>query len=413
MSFTVEVALEQLAPTIKCDISWSTGPIYVVCDVGGTNARVGFAQAAKNELFRGLRIVYVRFTVTKKDVRQLVEFFDQVLQHLKAGLSVGATAFLSRVASGAVSVPGPVTNGEFAGPFNNLNGIARLADYPVELFPKGRSTLLNDLEAGAYGVLALSNAGLLSKYFKVMWKGTQWDALSDGKPAGSTIGRGRCMVVAPGTGVGSSLIHYTGVSDSYSVLALECGSLSMTWCANEDSKYVQALAGYMASKARVPGSLDSTVAPIWEAASNGSGLEFNYAYEKEGPKASAPLKSAPEVAKLAKDGGDPAAVAAMDRLYKNLMGLAAETTMQFLPLTCVLMGDSIVANSFYFDRPENVIRLRARLKEHSMERNFELLSRTTFLRQVRNVNINLLGCLGFGSQRSIATDRVAPTKSHL
>ncbi|CBZ26083.1 glucokinase 1-like protein [Leishmania mexicana MHOM/GT/2001/U1103] len=411
MSLTVEIQLEQLAPTIKGDASWSTGPIYVVCDVGGTNARVGFAQGAQHDR-SGLHIIYVRFKVTKHDIRQLLEFFDAVLQHLKKNLPNRAAHFLRRVASGAVSVPGPVTNGQLGGPFNNLKGIAQLADYPAELFPKGRSALLNDLEAGSYGVLALSNAGMLSDYFKVMWKGTQWDALSEGKPVGSTIGRGRCMVVAPGTGVGSSLIHYVGVSDSYVVLALECGCLSMSWCANEDSKYVQALAGYMASKARVKG-LGSTVAPIWEAATNGSGLEFNYAYEKEGPKASALLKSAHEVAKLAKGGSDPAAMAAMDRLYKNLMGLTAETTMQFLPLTCVLMGDSIVSNSFYFDNPENVKRLKARINEHTMERQLKFLSRTTFLRQVRSVNINLLGCLGFGSQLSNPADQLAPTKSHL
>ncbi|KAG5488634.1 hypothetical protein JIQ42_00246 [Leishmania sp. Namibia] len=412
MPLTVEITLEQLAPTVKDDASWSSGPIYVVCDVGGTNARVGFAQAAQSGKYKGLNIVYVRFKVTKKDVRQLVEFFGEVLQHLKENLPGRGDSFLRRIASGAVSVPGPVTNGQLAGPFNNLRGIARLADYPAELFPKGRSALLNDLEAGAYGVLALSNACILSDYFEVMWKGTQWDALSNGKPAGSTIGRGRCMVVAPGTGVGSSLIHYVSVSDSYVVLPLECGSLSVSWCANEDSTYVQALAGYMASRSRAK-ELDSTVAPIWEAASNGSALEFNYAYEKEGPKACAPLKSAPEVAKLAKAGSDPAAVAAMDRLYKNLMGLTAETTMQFLPLTCVLMGDSIVANSFYFEKPGNVKKLKARLRKHTMERQFSFLSRTTFLRQVRNVNINLLGCLGFGSQLGKPTDEVVPNTSHL
>ncbi|KAG5464060.1 hypothetical protein LSCM1_00240 [Leishmania martiniquensis] len=412
MPLTVEIALEQLAPTVKGDASWSSGPIYVVCDVGGTNARVGFAQAAQSGKYKGLHIVYVRFKVTKKDVRQLGEFFDEVLRHLKESLPDGGDSFLRRVASGAVSVPGPVTNGQLAGPFNNLKGIARLADYPVELFPKGRSALLNDLEAGAYGVLALSNAGLLSDYFKVMWKGTQWDALSDGKPAGSTIGRGRCIVVAPGTGVGSSLIHYLSVSDSYVVLPLECGCLSMSWCTHEDAEYVQALAAYMASRSRVKG-LEPTVAPMWEAASNGCALAFNYAYEKEGPKACAPLKPAPEVAKLAKSGSDPAAVAAMDRLYKNLISLTAETTMQFLPLTCVLMGDSIVANSFYFEKPGNVQKLQARLRKHTMEQNFNFLSRTTFLRQVRSVNINLLGCLEFGAELCEPAQQKTLSKSHL
>ncbi|KAK7199948.1 glucokinase [Novymonas esmeraldas] len=407
MAQTEELKLEQLAATIKEDASWSTGPIYVVCDVGGTNARVGFAQAAQQST-NGLHIIYVRFKVSKRDIRQLLDFFDEVLQHLKSALSDRAASFLRRIVSGAVSVPGPVTNGQVAGPFNNLKGIARLQDYPTELFPKGRSALLNDLEAGAYGVLALSNASMLSRYFQVMWKGTQWDSLSGGKQLGNSIGNGRCMVVAPGTGVGSSLIHYQGLSDSYVVLPLECSSSCASWCAAEDNTYVEAMAGYMASKFGVAG-MNKTVAPIWEALSNGSALEFNYAYERDGPATSAPTKSAPEVAKLAKAGHDPAAVAAMDRLYKNLIGFTAETTMQFLPLTCVLMGDSIVANSFYFEKPENIKGLQERLHEHPMERKHKFLSRTTFLRQVQSVNINLLGCLGFGSQFS----KQAPTTSRL
>ncbi|KAK7199947.1 glucokinase [Novymonas esmeraldas] len=410
MPVTHEIQLEQLAATIKEDASWSTGPIYVVCDVGGTNARVGFAQAAQQST-NGLHIIYVRFKVSKRDIRQLLDFFDEVLQHLKSALSDRAASFLRRIVSGAVSVPGPVTNGQVAGPFNNLKGIARLQDYPTELFPKGRSALLNDLEAGAYGVLALSNASMLSRYFQVMWKGTQWDSLSGGKQLGNNIGNGRCMVVAPGTGIGTSLIHYQGLSDNYVVLPLECCSLSMPWSGDVDELYTQTLAKSVASRSRVKG-LDSVVAPIWEEAANGRALAFNYAYERDGPAMSAPTKSAPEVAKLARAGHDPAAVAAMDRLYKNLIAFTAETTLQFLPLTCVLMGDSIVANSFYFEKSENIKGLQAHLHKYSTEHRRKLLNRTTFLRQVQSVNINLLGCLEFGAELSKPAEKPASTQSH-
>lgn len=398
MAQTDEIQLSELAAVLRGP-SWASGPIYVVCDIGGTNARIGFAQSAKRA--HTLQVTYVRFKVTKKDVRQLTEFLQHVLAELKAKLPNQAADFLSRITSGAVSVPGPVTNNKVAGPFNNLSGIANVADYPVELFPKGRSALLNDLEAGGYGVLALSNVGLLDKYFTVMWKGSQWDAMSGGKAPGTTLGKGRCMIAAPGTGLGSSLIHYMGVSNSYVVLPLEAGSTSMAWCNKADGEYAKTLAAFQASKRP---EITPDVAPHWESATNGNGLQFNYAYEYDGAKTSTTSphfgKTAPEVAKLAKSGADPAALAAMDRLYKNLMGFCAEATMEFLPLTCVLMGDTIVPNSFYFEDPARLKALQDRLYEHTMERPYKFISRTTFLRQVRSVNLNLIGCLGFGTQLS-------------
>jgi glucokinase len=407
MAQTDEVQFSELASTLG-DASWSKGSIYVVCDIGGTNARIGFAQSAEHG--HQLHVTYVRFKVSKRDVRQLTEFLNAVLTELKAKLPNHAASFLSRITSGAVSVPGPVTNNKVAGPFNNLKGIANLEDYPKELFPKGRSALLNDLEAGGYGVLALSNAGVLDKYFKVMWKGSQWDAMSEGKAPGTTIGKGRCIIAAPGTGLGSSLIHYMGVTDSYVVLPLEAGSTSMAWCNGKDGEYVQTLATFQASKRQ---EITQDVAPHWEAGTNGNGLQFNYAYEFDGVKTSATSphfgKTAPQVAKLAKSGSDPAALAAMDRLYKNLMGFCAEVTMEFLPLTFVLIGDTIVPNGFFFEDPERLKALQARLYEHTMERPFKFISRTTFLRQVRSVNLNLIGCLGFGTQLA----RSDKTRSHL
>lgn len=407
MAQTDEIHFSELAATLN-KASWSSGPIYVVCDLGGTNARIGFAQSTQHE--HGLQVTYVRFKVTKKDVRQLVEFFAEVLTELKAKLPNHGASFFPRITSGAVCVPGPVTNSKVAGPFNNLKGVANLADYPTELFPPGRSALLNDLEAGGYGVLALSNVGLLERYFKVMWKGSQWDALAEGKAAGTTIGKGRCMIAAPGTGLGSSLIHYIGVSNSYVVLPLEAGCTSMAWCTNHDGDYAKALAAFEA--ARRP-AITPAVAPHWESATNGSALQFNYAYELDGAATSTTSpnfgKSAPQIAQLAKSGTDPAALAAMERLYKNLMGFCAEATMEFLPLTFVLMGDTIVPNGFYFDDPARLAALQARLHEHTMERPYKFISRTTFLRQVRSVNLNLIGCLGFGTQLS----KPAQAQAHL
>lgn len=71
--------------------------------------------------------------------------------------------------------------------------------------------------------------------------------------------------------------------------------------------------------------------------------------------------------------------------------------MLFLPLTCILIGDNIIHNDFLFDNETFLNKLKNVTYAHPMEQQYKFISRTTFLRQKKSTNLNLLGCYGFGT----------------
>lgn len=427
MSTTTEVQLAELAPLLS-SAEWSSGPLFFVGDVGGTNARLGFARSAAQK--SAVHIAFVRFSMTKRATAQLLEFFDAILSALRA--TAAAAAVLPRVVSGVLSVPGPVVDNAVGGPFNNLAGMARLAEYPAALFPPATSALLNDLESSGYGAVVVSRVGEMQQYFAALWEGSHWPLSSGGAAAGSALGLGNSFIVAPGTGLGTALVQYMNRSKSYLVLPLECGSASVAWSPGPKETYLRFLSetaqkdtgdadAKAARKTEAERGEETAAAaavlevPHWESTVAGTALQRNHVFEAlRRRRAGLPSIEAPAtpaaVAALAKQG-DATAAAAVDRLYMNLMDFCAEATMSFLPLTVVLMGDSVVANAFYFENPENVARLQERLRLHPMERKFKFLSRTTFVRQTKKLSINLLGCYGFGAQ-ALST-AAQPKSSHL
>ncbi|KEG13377.1 glucokinase [Trypanosoma grayi] len=345
--------------------TWNV-PLIFIGDVGGTSARLGFAHRGRND---AVCIVTKRFHMKNKDICDLLIFFEEILKVVPASI-------IARVAAGVINVPGPVTGGAVGGPFNNLKGLARLADYPKQLFPPGRSTILNDLEAGGFGVLAASDAHVFAEYFDLMWEGTQWQKCEQ-QPAGSVLGRGRCVVLAPGTGLGSSLIHYDDMSKRYIVLPLELGSQTLQ--IRDDLAYFQDAAK---SLSRLPS---------YENMVSGGGFEYHYKQLVGGDK---PAMSAGQIARLARQG-DEKAVQAMKIFNMYLMRIASEASMAFVPLTVVVVGDNIVKNGMFYSNPEKIQEMRSEALNHAMER-FGFQSRVTYLRQKKLLNLNLIGCYQCG-----------------
>ncbi|RNF07531.1 glucokinase 1 [Trypanosoma conorhini] len=362
--YLVEVGIQKLREELMTP-EWNV-PLIFVGDVGGTSARLGFARHNKDDSFC---IAITRYRMKSKDIAELLKFFKEILEVMPASI-------IARVTAGAINVPGPVTNGAVGGPFNNLKGLARLSDYPTALFPPGRSAILNDLEAGGFGVLAVSDAHIFPEYFELMWEGSQWRAC-ERQAAGSVLGRGRCVVLAPGTGLGSSLIHYNPMGQQYVVLPLELGSQTLSM--RKDIDYIETL---RAELKRLP-SFENMV--------SGAGLEFHYRQAVGGLK---PPLSAAEIAKLASEG-DAAACKALKKFNAYLMRVGSEASMAFVPLTIVIIGDNVVNNKFFFENPENLKELRREALNHEMER-FGFQSRVTYLRQKKLLNLNLIGCYQCG-----------------
>lgn len=372
-----EISLEDLHSTLASP-DWASGSLYFLGDIGATNARLGFGRTTSDG---GLAVVFVRFAMSRKHIDQLKDFFATIQE--KVGPAV-----LKRIASGALSIPGPVTNGVVGGPFNNLDGVARLSEYPTALFPPGRSALLNDLQAGGFGVLATSDTHSMQNYFTLMWEGTMWKELQKER-AGTTLGQGGCVVIAPGTGLGSCYIFYNATAKSFDVIPLEYGSTT-TIARPGTEAYLRELAAYTERPQYVPNAEDTVC---------GNAMEVAYKMRIAGKAGKKPLRAG-EVAALAKTG-DADALHAMTVLYENLMIMASEMAMTFLPLTVVIMGDNVMRNSFYFEDAARLEHLHKSVKNHPMER-YGFLSRATYLRQTKSVNLNLLGCYGFGTHLSQA-----------
>lgn len=350
-----DLAKELLEP------EWNA-PLFFVGDVGGTDARLGFARRCVGG---GVFVASTRFHMTNKSFDDVIDFFKLILEAVHDSV-------IKRVTVGVLSVPGPVTGGVVAGPFNNLKGIACLEKFPVALFPIGRSVMLNDLEAGGFGVLAVSDAQAFPEYFDLMWEGSFWK-VCERTAAGSALGRGRCVVLAPGTGLGSSLIHYNHMEQTYGVLPLELGAQTLP--PRNDLAYIQKLAEHR----KLP--------PNYESMVSGAGLEYHYRQLVDGRK---PLLSAPQVARAAEEG-DTDALKALGTFYSYLMRLGSEVSIAFVPLTVVLIGDNIVRNKFFFSDPEAMERLHRDALDHAAER-LGYQSRVTYLRQKKFLNLNLVGC---------------------
>ncbi|KAH9582060.1 Glucokinase [Trypanosoma melophagium] len=360
----LEVTLDQLRTEIA-KRSWAA-PLIFIGDVGGTSARLGFARRCSND---GLCAITTRFHMKNKDIKDLLEFFRVILATVPADV-------LARVSAGVINVPGPVTGGTVGGPFNNLAGLARLADYPSALFPPGRSVILNDLEAGGFGVLATSDTHTFKEYFELMWEGTLWNKCEK-QPAGTVLGCGRCLVLAPGTGLGSSLVNYDAMSKKYIVIPLELSSQTLPM--RDDIEYIQKAAAEL------------KLLPNYEDMVSGAGLEFHYRQAVGGRKPSIP---AAQIAQLAREG-DADAMKAMKLFNMYLMRVGSESSMAFVPLTIVLIGDNIVNNGFFYSNSENVKEMRREALNHPMER-FGFQSRVTYLRQKKKLNLNLVGCCRCG-----------------
>ncbi|EPY19066.1 glucokinase [Strigomonas culicis] len=260
-----EVKLENLHQEVVAAPAWAEGPIYFVGDVGGSYARLGFARQVAAG--RHLKIRYVRFHMHQKDINEVKDFFALILEQVLGSAPgpapssvatvdaiavavdhaarLAAHPFVARIAYGAITVPGPVVQMRRGGPFNQLKGIADLGEYPTFLFPPGRSCIMNDLVGGAYGLVTVSEEGVLPGCCQLMWEGTLWrPVMGPHVPAGSQLGKGGTLVLAQGTGLGAALIEYDESREEYRVTPLELGSLTVPQ-GIQSADYLQGLATYL------------------------------------------------------------------------------------------------------------------------------------------------------------------------
>ena len=142
-------------------------------DIGGTNARIATFAVEGGRLKLGIEHVYL--------TRQHPNLESALHEFLKGGIE--------RPAAACFGIAGPVRNGHAEMP--NLGWVVDVVSLTKEVGIE-RVTILNDLEANAYGVAALADNDF------VVLNG------------GATDARGNAAVVSAGTGLGEAGLFFDG-----------------------------------------------------------------------------------------------------------------------------------------------------------------------------------------------------------
>jgi len=309
--------------------------LVIAFDVGGTNTRARVAVVAGV----GEPLLAVPdITRCVASARELREFVSQV----------AATAGrLGTVTAAVVAVAGPVV-GERIRLTNWPSDTAiTLDELEAAGLPSGRTQLINDAVAGAWGAGArLSSAGPAG--------GTH--PLNTVPGGAAALREGNIVYVAPGTGLGEAVLvrHGLGPHDA-TVVAGEFQHTQIPCFEGETGRVVDALAVALGR------------APDWEDLVSGRGLVRTY-YALCAIAAAEPLvitgddaKRAGGIADAARAGTDAQALAASNVFYRVLGRFAQTLALAFLPCAAVVIGGASTERNLELLRRG---RLTQRFTEH-------------------------------------------------
>jgi glucokinase len=282
----------------------STRSLVVALDVGGTNTRARIATATGGG---EPRILVPDITTRASSARELRAF---LLQVVRTAEHEGA------IAAAVVDVAGPVT-GDRSRITNwpSTDSSISVADLERAGLPHGRTRLVNDATAGAWGALARVDRG----------EGTpQAEALTS-HHGGQGLGVGNLVYVAPGTGLSSAFIVRHGLGPvGASVVACEFENTRIPRFEGEIGAAVETISRSLGR------------APDWEDLVSGRGLVR--IYEALDTRAGITASDARAIAESARAGSDERARTASDVFYRTL-GLFAQTlALSCLPCAAVVIG---------------------------------------------------------------------------
>jgi glucokinase len=253
----------------------------------------------------------------------------------------------------------------------------KLTDLPQRICPAGRTALLNDLEAGAYGVLAVGEQGGLDDLFQQLF--------TDVAPSGPILSTSRTAVLAMGSGYGVALIVRTPMLKDPLVLPTELGHLQMPLVMAgdpneaEEHELVQFVSDFY---------YQGTMSPEFEdiASARGLRLAYQFFYKKaNGELIDYDTIDAGVIAQKAQ-AGDPVALEALTWHYKLFIRSAKAIAATLTVDSVVLALDNQVKNGWF------VLQAADKLKDEFYTFNRpEWLKGVRVYTQTRLLNFNVLG----------------------
>ena len=353
---TIEVCIKDFLASIP-----RRGNLYCVIDVGATNCRVGLVSV----LEASQTIPFLKQKASS--LAQLKNILRSVAESLGENVCM-------RIAGAAIDVPGPVEAGRSACLSNYGDSpegeIIRITDLSASLCPRGKTVMLNDLAAAAYGVLGLRSCGVVHEFFEPLFSHSKQSAVT------ST----HTLIVTPGTGLGSALLLWNDMTGKHTVLPLEFGHSE--FAAKEDSDFLDK---YRKEIKRFP---------VPDDLCSGRGLVKMHQYivgSADANDASAICQSAME--------GKAEALAALRLYFKFLMNYCGNVAMGLQAFNILLCGDNIVKNDFFLSSTTEAIVMRRELLKNGSER-MGMMSKITVSRQSRYLNLHIVGCAHAAAQLS-------------
>ena len=194
--------------------------LCIAVDIGGSGLRIRISNYLDQKEFLDLGHVKAQNTAESMSV------FTNLAQSLKEII----LPFVTRAA--ALAVAGPISNGRcvLTNWIGDNDARTLVADeLPDVIFPRGKTLFLNDLEAGAYGIIAAEENGNLESHFLQMWTHDP-----NVPKVSKIISPNRTAVLAMGSGLGVALIVNSPMLDAPLVVPTELGHVQIPVACDND-----------------------------------------------------------------------------------------------------------------------------------------------------------------------------------
>lgn len=344
--------------------------IVIGIDIGATNTRVAVARHKDGEASSAYSVIS-KFEADDADI-------------LYPNFATIGAALPIPAASACIDAAGPILDEGSRVIITNWaetkNRELRLDLLDERLCPRGRTALLNDLEAACYGVMALGEASQLGNYF---------ENFEDAKANVTGLAPKHHLVLAMGTGLGVGLLlHHSGVS-GFDVIPTEFGHTLITQYGRtyphgeSDEAFIKWLGENV---------WEGKHLAEFEDVCSGRGLHAAYRWIcRDSPEREAEKKMPKDVAELAKEG-DKLALDAMYLHYKFLFRVAQNICVGMQTKGVILAGDNQVFNNWFVMSVKE--RLMEEFKWHPKQNpKDKWLENIPILVQTKSVNTNMIGCI--------------------
>mmetsp|Transcript_4104 Transcript_4104/g.6162 ORF Transcript_4104/g.6162 Transcript_4104/m.6162 type:complete len:407 (-) Transcript_4104:56-1276(-) len=198
---------------------------YVGVDIGGTNTRLAIGYQDESVILTKFK---ARSTSQQIEAFQRLEavIYEEIFHGIASQCVCGGAALAG---AGRILENGTQLD------ITNFPGKAVLCkeELPSRLFPSHSTYFLNDLESASYGIVEMSQTKILSDYFTPLWN-TPTKQFRSPQNA-----HGNYLIIAPGTGLGASLLVYVKALNAYTVVALEAGHTVVHPMGPRDKNYAK------------------------------------------------------------------------------------------------------------------------------------------------------------------------------